>query len=441
MTRENIIETAIGEYEKENLILKEKIERSTGKTAEQLYDEREKRVRDAIELKEPDRIPIAVFLDKQSYSGVPNATAYYDPVIWKRGLRKITLDFEPDMVEGAFLRCGSVLEALGAQTLLWPGGPLPADYDYQYIEGEYMKEDEYDMFLSDPSGFTVSRYLPRVYSALMPLAKLPPLDMMIHGFEMLTPLFASPEFIEMATRLHKAGQHMEEFRKLAGDFSEEMAQLGFPAFSSPMAQGVGGAPYDAISSFLRGMKGAMIDMFRQPDKLLKACDAIIDRQLSKCLPADPAQRGNPKKIGMPLWRGDKHFMSDAQFNKFYWPGLKRALQTNIDLGYVPMPVFEDDYGDRLERLLELPKGKVIACIDDMDVERAKKVLGGHTCLLVHTPESASVWSLREVENYAKELIDKCGKGGGVMMIIGLPDKAKTEDAQAMLKSIKEYSRY
>ena len=71
---------------------------------------------------------------------------------------------------------------------------------YQAVEGEYMKADEYDMFLNDPTGFVIRRYLPRLYGALAPLAKLPPLDSMYRGFDGLTPLFASPEFLEMAKR-------------------------------------------------------------------------------------------------------------------------------------------------------------------------------------------------------------------------------------------------
>ena len=52
-------------YQQENLLLKRQIEERTGKGVEQLYAERVKRVRDAIELKEPDRIPITVFPDAQ----------------------------------------------------------------------------------------------------------------------------------------------------------------------------------------------------------------------------------------------------------------------------------------------------------------------------------------------------------------------------------------
>lgn len=432
---------SLEQYQKENIILKEQIEKRTGKTAEQLYEEREKRVKDVIELREPDRVPFSAHINVQQYTGVPNSAAYYDPVAWKTAMRKITIDFEPDMCNAGLPSSGAAKEALDVKNGLWPGWQVPADYEYQFVEGEYMKEDEYDMFLKDPSGFVIRRYLPRVYGALLPLAKLPRLDSMFQGFDGLAPLFTSPEFLEMAARLAEAGRRTMEFRQNIGDTYEELAQLGFPAFAPVSTGGVGGAPFDALSSFLRGMKGSMVDMYRRPEKLLAACDAILERRIAGSFPADPRKRGNPKKIGVPLWRGDKVFMSEAQFKKFYWPGLKKALQANIDLGYVPVPFFEAEFGDRLECLLELPKGKIVASVEHMDAVRARQILGGHSCILTRGPLSSKLWSLREVESYTKDLIDKCGKNGGFILDLRLPDKAKTEDIQAMIKSINEYSRY
>ena len=112
-----------------------------------------------------------------------------------------------------------------------------------------MKADEYDIFLNDPSGFMIRRYLPRVYGALIPLAKLPPLYDLLMGFEGLTPLLTSPEFLEMANRLIEAGRQIKEFYSIVGDDQGEFAQLGFPPFASFAPGGVGGAPFDTVTSF------------------------------------------------------------------------------------------------------------------------------------------------------------------------------------------------
>ncbi|MFC1949415.1 uroporphyrinogen decarboxylase family protein [Chloroflexota bacterium] len=421
--------------------LREEIERKTGKTPEQLYEEREKRVRDAIELKEPDRVPMWINPDVSRRYGVPHSAAYYDPVAWKLAIRQSTLDFAPDLCNAGFANSGPAWEALDVKNRLWPGGPLPPDYEYQFIEGEYMKEDEYDLFLSDPTDFMIRCYLPRMYGALLPFAKLPPLGLMFNSFEGLTTLFATPEFEQMARAISRAGREMKKFRQAMGDAQEEMALLGFPAFSHTGAAGIGGAPFDTISSFFRGMKGAMTDMWRQPEKLLQACDMILERRIAQATPADPTKRGNPKRVGMPLWRGDKMFMSDAQFKKFYWPGLKKAMLATIELGYVPMPFFEAHFGERLECLLELPKGKFIASVEHMDLVQAKEILGGHCCILGRGPLSLKLGSLPEIEESYKRTIDAVGKGGGFVMSVRLPDKGSKEDIKAMLDRIREYGRY
>jgi hypothetical protein len=434
-------QTEIAKYRKENLLLKKQIEDRTGKAIEQLYAERVRRVRDAIELRIPDRVPFMVLVEAHKYSGIPKSAAYYDPITLKRTMRTMALDLEPDMSEPGFPSCGAAMMELDVQNCIWPGGPKPQDYDYQFIEGEYMREDEYDLFLNDPSGFMLRCYLPRVYRTLAPLSKLPPLDGMFMGLEAITPLFASPEFQKMAKRLVKAGKQVKAFYKLIGDSNEEFAQLGFPPFAKFAAGGVGGAPFDTLTSFLRGMKGSMLDMYRRPDKLVKACDVILERRIANAFPSDPAAKDYPPRIALPLWRGDPVFMSDAQFKKFYWPGLKKSLQTHIDLGYLPVPFFEAAFGDRLEYLLELPKGKILASIEAKDAVRAKEMLGGHTSLLIRCPNTCKLWSISQLESFIKDLIDKSGKDGGLIIVVKMPDRVRIEDMQGMLQSVKEYGQY
>lgn len=134
------------------------IEKKTN-APEELYAEREKRVRDAIDLKKSDRVPVVLGLGyfPARYTGVPTASAYYDIVTWKEANRKTILDFKPDLYRAATgFNSGLVFETLDTKQTRWPGGTLPNHVSHQFVEGEYMKEDEYDLFLSDPSDFTLS---------------------------------------------------------------------------------------------------------------------------------------------------------------------------------------------------------------------------------------------------------------------------------------------
>ena len=419
--------------------LREQITRETGKTPEQLYDEREKRIRDACELKKPDRIPLLILGDTSSLSGLPRSAAYYDPVPWNEAVINTTFEFEPDAGMGDFGTSGMCWEILDVKNRLWPGGPLPPDYTYQFVEGEYMKAEEYDLFLRDPSDFIIRYYLPRIYGILAPLQKLPPLNRLHHGFEGITALFTNPEFKQLATRLEKAGKALEDYRRMAGDLQQALTLLGFPPFS--YFGSVGGAPFDTVSSFFRGMQGAMMDMYRQPEKLLEMCDKILELQIANTVPVDPSNKEYPKRAAIPLWRGDKVFMSETHFRKFYWPGLKKALQASIDMGYIPIPGFEAHFGERLECLRELPKGKVVAFVDHTDVLQAKKILEGHTCIVACDPQSLKLAPLKEAEAYYKKIIDKCAGDGGLIITITLPETGKREELKAFIKTIKEYATY
>jgi hypothetical protein len=422
--------------------LRREIERTTGKTPEQLYEEREKRVRDAIELREPDRVPVRLETHAfpARYAGIPVAASFYDPVAWKEATRKTILDFEPDIYHSTVgANSGETLELLDPKHLKWPGGALQPDVSHQAIEQEYMKMEEYDLFLDDPTDFILRYLLPRGYGALTPLAKLPYLGGRFVGFPRMTSLFTTVEFRELARTLLKAGRAQEKSARITASFDEEMALLGFP--QAIHGGGAGGAPFDILSDFYRGMSGAMTDMYRCPDKLLAACNRILRQRIAATRPADSSKRGNPKRTFVTLHRGAEGFMSRKQFEKFYWPGAKQALQYTIKMGIVPMIFCEGQFGDRLEYFLELPKSKAICLFDLTDMFRAKEVLRDHVCIAGNVPASLlQVGSPQEVAEYCARLIKVCGKGGGFILSAGSSiDRAKPANIKALVDSPKKYA--
>ena len=422
--------------------LRAEIEKKHGKTPEQLFEEREKRVRDTIELKEPDRVPVDVRMTyfPAKHIGIPISTAYYDAAAWKKAFIQTVMDFEPDLYSSAAgNNPGRALEVLGPTQMKWPGGSLPDNVSHQAIDIECMKEDEYPLFLSDPTDFAIRYLLPRAYTSLAPLATLPRLADRIMGFSALTTQFTKQDFRNLGLALLKAGEENEKWFKASGNLEDDLANLGFPPHG--YMGGAGGAPFDMISDFYRGMRGAMLDMYRHPDELIAACDKLLEWNISRAKPADPKQRGNPKRVFIALHRGAEGFMSRKQFEKFYWPGLKKAMLKSIELGYVPVPFCEGAYGDRLEYFLELPKGKVVAHFDLTDMFKAKEVLKDHICIMGNVPSSIlQVGSPQDVDDYCKKLIKVCGKGGGFILTNGSSiDEAKSENIRAMVESVKKYS--
>ena len=299
------------------------------------------RVRDAIELKEPDRVPVIIRGENFAarYAGLPFAAAYYDPASFRSALKKTILELEPDMGGGSstLAASGTALEMLGMKQLLWPGGTLPSDVTHQFVETEYMRAEEYDLFITDPTDFILRYYLPRVFESLRPLSGLASVMPIQNSaaFPSILHLFGTTEMGSALDMLHRAGREQEKWRRSLADFEEEMAYLGFPLASHATSAALLLMRFPTIC---RGMRGTMLDMYRCPDKLLTACERIMDWRLARSSPADLTRRGSPKRAGGAILRGSDGFMSKAQFERFYWPGLKRTMQSTIDLGFRAIPI-------------------------------------------------------------------------------------------------------
>ena len=64
-----------------------------GKSSQEVYREREKRVYDALELKVPDRVPVFfnMYLFAARYTGMSMREAFYNPARWATANKKTVL--------------------------------------------------------------------------------------------------------------------------------------------------------------------------------------------------------------------------------------------------------------------------------------------------------------------------------------------------------------
>ena len=411
----------------------------------ELYEEREKRLRDAIELRVPDRVPVVLatnYFPARYVGGLHASDAYYNPAAWREATKKTIIELEPDIQSVAAGGPGKALGTLGPRFFKWPGDGLGSDSLHQFLEGEPLKADEYDLFLSDPGDFTLRYYLPRVWTTMAPFAKLPQLQSLWGGSTLASraSVFSTPEMRKAFEALFRAGQEQEEYDRGGERLDEELAKLGFPAFS----QGGAAAPFDIVSDYLRGMAGTMTDMYRHSDHLLKTCELLLSRSISSGLLALQSKRGNPKRVFSALHRGSDGFMALKHFETFYWTTLKKLVFALTDAGLVHAPFYEGNWEQRLQYLLELPKGKTIARFALTDMVRAKEILKGHTCIMGGVPHGLlQVGSPSEVEEIVKYLIRTCGKDGGFILCTstGITHEAKPENVKAMIDTAKKYGRY
>jgi uroporphyrinogen-III decarboxylase len=414
------------------------------KTSEELYGEREKRVLDAIALKVPDRVPIVVLFGffPVKYAGLTVEEAMYDPEKLFDAQLKALLEFAPDMDQAPFAirSLGPTLEALDFRQLKWPGHGVAKDHTYQFVEGEYMTADEYDHFLLDPSDFMVRKYWPRVCGKLKGFEKLAPLHGIITyymGFNLGIAPFSLPEVAEAFAAMQKAGEEAVRIAAYSRRYAEKAKEEGFPMQTGAFTQ----APFDTLGDFFRGTKGLMLDMYRRPDKVVKACEKLLPIMFETAINATRAS-GNPR-VFIPIHKGLDGFMSEDQFKRFFWPTLRELMITLIEAGCNPCPLWEGDCTSRLPVIRDIPPGKACYAFEATDMVKAKEILGETVCIRGNVPLSiVATGTPDDVISYCKNLIDKAGRDGGFIMdtSTGLDD-AKPENVKAMFDFTREYGVY
>jgi hypothetical protein len=411
--------------------------------AQRLYAERERRNAAVIELQQPDRVPIAyssAFWHARQ-AGITNRTAMYDYEALAAAVRKVVLDLQPDSVNSPFgsTALGPTLEVLGYKGYEWPGHGLPDDRPYQYIDREYMRADEYEAFIEDPSWFYFTRYLPRATEAYAPLAKLP---QMAGRTSVRIPFFSryfgDPEVAAAMAKIIQAGVEANRMLQRSAAFDRELHEMGFPLSRHASCT----APYDYFGDFLRGSRGIMLDLFRRKDKLLQAMERVIPMLVRDAV--QNAQANGGRLVFIPLHWGVDGFMSVEQFKIFYWPQLREVMQGLMDNGLVPLVFWEGKCDSRLDIIADIPRGKCIYYFEGSDLFRAKAALGDIVCLRGGVPGTLLITGTpQEVRELCRKLIKEVGKGGGFMLDAssGIPEEAKPENVRAMFRAARDFGRY
>lgn len=416
--------------------------------AEADYKARASRLLDAMLVRKPDRVPITPSLGglAAAYCGYTQKDIMYDADKSIEVATRCTLDFQFDVkiaAGGAGLSIGRVGELLDDRLYSWPGHGVPDDNTFQFNEGEYMKADEYDAFIQDPSDFWWRTYLPRVWGTAEPLAGLMPLTQLSEG---TIGRFGLPEVQNALNKMMIAGQEAAAWQQKLAAANHKLTELGFPDLRGVGGgQGHGGAPFDYLGDGLRGTRGISMDLRRQPEKVLQALDAAAARKIHE-IRHSPAYRmlGGCPVAGFALHRGADGWMSEEQFKTFYWPTLRRVCLALIEEGFIISLFAEGGYESRLEIIRDLPERRVIWHFDRTDMARAKDVLGDVACLMGNVPVSLiHSGTTADVEDYCRKLIDTAGKGGGFILTTGasLDRKARIDNVRAMIRCVKEYGVY
>ncbi|MDI3502964.1 MAG: hypothetical protein PWR09_1090, partial [Archaeoglobi archaeon] len=289
----------------------------------------------------------------------------------------------------------------------WPGMELDVNAHPQFIGKEIMKRDEYDQLIENPVEFINKVALPRICESLR-----------------------DPGSPEYNSAMVKYGLEIQKSTQANMKLAEELGKLGYPAF--PM--GYSYAPLDLIGDFLRDIKNIILDIFRMPDTVKDAAEAVTPVLIDAGLATSAFPKEMMKQLGhdiiqvmYPLHLNE--YLNPEQYKEFYWPYLKKVNLAHIEAGRIPWVFFEGEHKPHLETLKEIPKGKLIAMFEKTDPYKIREVLGDHLPI-IHGIKNAVLigGTASKVEEEVKRVMDALKDDGGFVFNIGV-DGGLSRDAK------------
>lgn len=366
----------------------------------------EERIKAVVALQEPDRVPVALYMDAFAarHAGITLAEWASD---YEKGEAAVERTLSDLGGCDAMIRTGCAHPdsyAMGASIRVkLPGRELPADALWQYEEAPVMTVEDYDLIIEKGLAAFYQSYWPRIG---IDLAQVPAIA------------------------------------KAVADNARSGVQRWQARGVQIFRGGIILLPFD-LFSFARSINEFIFDLYRRPEKVLRATEA--------CLPdmVEMAKRGaasaGVRRIFLGATRAAPTYVSPKQFETFFWPSLRRTVDSLVAEGFLPFLHFDNDWTGFLPYFKELPKAKCILHLDGFtDIFQAKKALGDHICLMGDVPPALlSLGTRDEVAEYCRRLIEEVGVGGGFILAQGctIPADAKFENVQAIIETAGTYGHY
>jgi len=393
---------------------------------EQLYAARLKRYVTAMRNGKPDMIPIRPFVAEftAKYAGYTCQEVTHDFEKAFAAARKCAADFDWDAVVGNMVYVWTGLtQAIGMKYYAVPGIDIPADIGFQYLEPPerkaFMKPDQYDQLIADPTGFLFNVWLPRVSADVS----------------------ATGEATSYRNNLSflKGGMAMLNYFNA---FGRQNALLRSESGTVSAISGILKAPMDILADKLRGYIGLCLDLVERPEKVLAACEALMPHLTHVALSGADPEKNVP--IGLWMHRGCVPFVSREHFERFYWPTLKPIIEEIWSRGHQVLFYAEGNWDAHLESFAELPDGAIVYHVDKGDIFDVHSVLGKKFCISGGIPNFLlSYGTEQEVRDYCRKLIDGVARDGGYIMDAGaiMQNDTKAENLRAMTEFAREYGVY
>ncbi len=393
---------------------------------EDLYQERLARYVAAMRNGMPDRVPVRPFAAEITarYAGYSCQEVTQD---YRKAFEAVIrccreFDWDAAVPNMVYVWTG-LTQAAGLRYYGVPGVDVGPGVCFQYREppepDAFMRREEYDELIDDPTSFLYQTWLPRVSTEVRGGGQ--PASYR-HNVALVKSSMA------MLSYFNAFGPQVERMRRECGTVSAICGMLK--------------APLDILADKLRGYVGLAFDLKEIPEKVLAACRALMPHLAYLALTsADPQ-----KTVPIPIWmhRGCTPFVSKEHFDKIYWPTLKPVVDALWAQGNQTLFYAEGQWDAHLERFAELPAGSIVYHIDRSDPLTVHRILGRKFCLSGGVPNALLAFAApSEVRAHCRKLIETIGAEGGYILDASaiLQNDATIENLRAMTGAAAEYGVY
>jgi uroporphyrinogen-III decarboxylase len=394
--------------------------------SEQVFQERLNRYVTAMRNEKPDRVPIRPFVAEftAKYAGYTCQEVAHDYNKAFEAAIKTAKDFDWDAVVPNMVYVWTGLaQAIGLRYYGIPGIGLPHTSGFNYIEPPedqaFMREDEYDALIDDPTAFLYSTWLPRVSTEASKMG-----DPVTYRNNIALVKGA----MAMLSYFYAFGPQIERLRR----------ECGMPSAIA----GIFKAPFDILADKLRGYVGLTFDMHTQPDKVLRACEALMPHLCHVGLTtADPAKL---VPIGFWMHRGCVPFINPSQFESHNWSTLRPIIEEFWKQGHQTLFYAEGRWKHHLAAFRQLPDRSIVFHCDQDDVFHVHQQIHDKFAMSGGIPNTLlSFGKPEEVRAFCRRVIDIVAKDGGYIMDSGaiMQDDTSIENLQAMTQTAREYGIY
>jgi uroporphyrinogen-III decarboxylase len=393
---------------------------------EQLYQERLNRYVTAMRNEKPDRVPIRPFVAEftAKYAGYScqQVSHDYTKAFEAAILTAKAFDWDAVVPNMVYVWTG-LAQAIGLRYYGIPGFGIPHDSGFNYIEPSeeqaFMKADEYDALIDEPTAFLYSTWLPRVSTEAAKIGES-------------TTYRNNLSFVKGAMAM------LSYFYA----FGPQIARLRSECGTVSAIAGIFKAPFDILADKLRGYVGLTLDMHTQPNKVLKACEALMPHLCHVGLStADPARL---VPIGFWMHRGCVPFINPKQFESHQWPTLKPIIEEFWKKGHQTLFYAEGKWKHHLDAFRELPERSIVFHCDQDDIFHVHQKLHDKFAISGGIPNVLLSFGKREeVRVFCRRVLNEVAAEGGYIMDAGaiMQDDTSLENLRELTDTTREFGVY